>query len=145
MFNPYSLILGLFTVMGLATTLWGWLVIVRARETARWPHVSGKIETSTMAADADELLPDIQFSYTLADKHYRKSIEFPSGTTPTLQLSESYVNKFPSGATVDVYYHPDHTEQATLEPGQRPGDWMILAFGLGTTLLMVLILLLGGN
>ena len=143
MFNPYSLILGLFTAAGLATSVWGWLVIARARKSAHWPSVQGMIETSSIAAEGDELLPDIQFSYRIADKDYLKNIEFPNSTSPTQEFSNHYVNKYPPGAVVAVYYNPDNPEQATLEPGLQPGDWMILAFGLGVLILMTVLLLIG--
>jgi len=143
MFNPYTIILGLFTAAGLATSLWGFAVIHKARRTARWPYIAGTIEKSNMSSEHDDLLPDICFSYIIADQTYLKNIEFPSGTTPTREFSKAYVEKFPAGMSVNVYYNPDNPEQATLEPGLQAGDWMIFAFGTGATLLMVLLLLLG--
>jgi hypothetical protein len=143
MFNPYSIILGLFTTAGLLTTLWGWIVIARSHKTRTWPSVTGTIVTSNIATDADDLLPDIRFSYNIADRHYVKSLEFPGGTTPTQELSQQYIERFPQGASVAVHYNPDRPDQATLEPGPRPGDWMILAFGLGTVVLMLAALLIG--
>jgi len=144
MFNPYSIILGLFTAAGLITTLWGWSVIVKARKTASWPSVTGIIETSTIEAESDNMLPEIRFSYTIDGKTYLKLLEFPASTTPTQEFSRNYVERFSPGESVSVYYNPDNHDQATLEPGQHPGDWMILAFGLGTMALMLVALLLGG-
>jgi len=144
MFNPYVIILGLFTATGIATSVWGLWIIVRARRSASWPGVDGRIETCKIAADADALLPDIRFSYVLDDKRYVKNIAFPSGTSPTRELSETYVQRFPQGKTVTVYYNPDDPDKATLEPGTHPGDWMVLAFGLGTTALMIVALLASG-
>jgi hypothetical protein len=144
MFNPYSIILGLFTVAGLVTTLWGLSIIIKARRTAAWPCVTGVIESSGIAAETDDLLPDIRFSYTVADKEYLKTVEFPSGTTPTQEFSQDYVARFSQGTPVTVHYNPVNPDQATLEPGQRPGDWMILAFGLGTTAFMLIAWLMAG-
>jgi len=143
MFNPYSIILGLFTAAGIITTLWGWSVIVKARKSASWPSVAGKIVRSETEAENDNMLPDIRFSYTIDGKDYQKLIEFPASTTPTQEFSKDYTKRFPQGADVKVFYNPDNHQQAILEPGQQPGDWMILAFGLGTVALMLVVLLMG--
>ena len=57
MFNPYSIILGLFVVTGLLATGWGLRIIIRARETLQWPAVEGVIEESTKSSESDDLLP----------------------------------------------------------------------------------------
>ena len=44
MFNPYIIILGLFTVTGIGTTIWGVWILARARRSAGWPGVDGKSE-----------------------------------------------------------------------------------------------------
>jgi len=144
MFNPYIIILGLFTVTGIGTTIWGVWILARARRSAGWPGIDGEIISCNKADDADSLLPDIRFAYTLAGKRYEKNIDFPSGTSPTQQLSDSYVQRFPRGKVVRVFYNPADPEEATLEPGVHPGDWMVLGFGLGITVLMIAALLMGG-
>lgn len=131
MWNPYALILGLFTLAGVFLTAWGLSIIVKGRKTLRWPATEGVIEHS--AADADDLLPHTLFSYTVADQTYRRELEFPGGISPTPELAVSYVERFPAGAKVRVYYDPEQPERATLEPGPARGDWMVLALGLAAT------------
>lgn len=143
MINPYLIILGLFTAVGIGTTFWGLKIILDARKLRAWPGVKGVITCSRPHSDDDELLPEIRYNYTVGDTPYEQTLEFPRSTTPTRELSLHYVDKFPEGATVDVYYNPDHPEQSILEPGGQPGDWLIFAFGLGATILMVAALLSG--
>ena len=71
MFNPYIIILSLFIVAGLIATIWGWTIIAKGQKTLRWPNVEGIIEESRPASDADDLLPHILFSYTVAVQTYR--------------------------------------------------------------------------
>ena len=145
MLNPYALILGLFTFAGLLTTLWGWSIIVQGRKTLRWPAAEGVIEQSAPAADADDLLPHILFSYTVAGQTYRRELEFPGGISPAPEFAVSYAGKFPVGAKVQVYYDPGQPECATLDPGPGRGDWMVFALGLAATVFGVSALLFSGQ
>lgn len=128
--NPYVIILGLFTLAGFAAALWGGFIIAKARKTLRWPWVEGAIEPSASTPDANDLLPHILFSYTVAAHTYQRTLEFPGGTSPSPELTTCYAKKYPAGAKVSVYYNPDQPDQATLEPGLAKGDWMIPALGL---------------
>lgn len=128
--NYYVIILGLFIIAGFGAILWGWFIIAKARKTLRWPMVEGAIEQSALTSEADDLLPHILFSYTVAAYTYQRTLEFPNGTNPSPELASSYAKKYPVGAKVSVYYNPDQPDQATLEPGLARGDWMIPALGI---------------
>lgn len=142
MFNAYSVIIGLFIVAGLGSSLWASILIARARRTRNWPVTRGVIEISEPASEHDALLPRIVYRYTVDGATFRRTLEFPAGTTPTPELARSYVEKFPTGAHVDVFYNPAQPQQATLERGVAGGDWLVLAFGLGALLLGLIMLLL---
>ena len=144
MINPYLIILGLFTAAGIGTTFWGLKIIIDSRRVRAWPTVRGHITCSRPNSEDDELLPEIRYRYTIGETVYEQTLEFPPSTTPTRELSSHYVDKFPEGATVDVAYNPAQPGQTSLEPGGRPGDWLVFAFGLGATILM-LVALLAGN
>jgi hypothetical protein len=141
MINPYIIILALFASVGIATTAWGIRIMIQSRRTQDWPCVKGTITTSH--SDDDELLPNIRYLYMIDNSTYEHTLEFPSGTTPTRELSQQYLHKFPEGSSVDVYYDPTNPDQAILEPGARPGDWLIFAFGLCSTILMIAALISG--
>ena len=139
--NPYTIILSFFLMAGIATSLWGWAIIVRGRRTRGWPAVDGTI-LQCLARDSDAL-PYIEFSYSVAGRAYRCEQVFPASIMPSQELTASYVLKYPVGAEVKVHYDPAHPERATLEPGLARGDWMIFVLGVIATFLGAAFLLFG--
>lgn len=135
--NYYAIILGLFIIGGFGAVLWGWIIFVKARKTLRWPMVEGVIEQSAPTSKANDLLPYIQFRYTVAAHIYQRTLEFPDNTNPSPELATSYAKKYPVGAKISVYYNPEQPNQATLEPGLARGDWMIPALGIAAIALGV--------
>lgn len=142
MFNPYSIILGLFVFAGLLATLWGLRVIVMARKTLQWPAVEGTIEESKVSFESSEtndLLPHIKFCYSVEQQTFHQVMKFSGDITPSQEFAKSYVDKYPVGASVQVYYNPLNPEMATLEPGLAKGDWLVLAIGLGMLVMGILL------
>lgn len=137
MSNPYIIIIGLFTVVGIGTMFWGLKILLEGRRSRHWPCVKGVITVSHLNSDDDELLPEICFDYLVDKKSFNSTVQFPSGTTPTQEFSKSYISRYPVNSEVDVYYNPLRPEQATLEPGGHSSDWLIFLFGLGATVLMI--------
>lgn len=144
MFNPYSIILGLFVVAGLVATIWGLRVIIIARRSLEWPSVEGKIEVSKVSSDEFDLLPNIEYSYCIGQRTFQQVLKFPSDITPTKEFALNYVEKYPIGKKVQVYYNPANPNHSTLEPGLAKGDWLILAIGLGMLIIGVLLFLIAG-
>ncbi|MGD8558943.1 MAG: DUF3592 domain-containing protein [Gammaproteobacteria bacterium] len=141
MFNPYTIILGLFVLAGLLATLWGWWIIRNARKTQHWPAVEGVIEES--GVDQQELLPRIRYRYTVEQQTYNQLMKFSGDITPTQEFAAHYAEKFPVGRQVQVYYKPGQPDIATLEPGAGKGDWLVLAIGLAMLGFGILFLLMG--
>ena len=139
MFNPYAIILGLFIVAGISATLWGLRVIVVSRKTLAWPAVDGVIVESTLSSEHDDLLPHIMFEYRVQDQSYQQLFKFPKDIAPTQEFARSYIDKYPQGASVNVYYNPEKPDIATLEPGLAKGDWLVLVLGLSMLILGVLL------
>ncbi len=135
MFNTYAIIIALFIVSGLIATGWGWMLIARARRKMDWPAVTGRIEVSEASSAEDDLLPHIEYSYSVAGVAYRRRLDFPGGTSPTPEFAASYVEKYPAGAEVQVYYDPRQPAHATLERGVQGGDWLVFVFGVATVLM----------
>ena len=141
--NPYTFILGLFIIGGVITTVWGCRIIVNARQSLRWPTVEGRVDRAEAASDSDDLLPLIEFSYTVSGTRYQNTLAFPGGTTPTPEFTRLYLDRYPAGSTVTVHYDPQQPGRATLEPGMARGDWMIAALGLLATGIGTAMLLMG--
>jgi len=142
MLNPYIIILSLFIIAGFITTLWGWHIIAKGRETLRWPSIEGTIEESTAVADEHDLLPHVLYSYRIDEKLFQKSIKFPSDISPTKEFSDAYLKKYPIGKRITVHYQADKPENATIEPGIAQGDWLVFALGLGMTTIGIASLLI---
>ncbi len=130
--NLYPIILALVALGGIGVSLWGWQTLRRARRVREWPTVSGTIEACEPTSEANDLLPNIVFSYRVDGRDYRRSFAFPEGTHPLPEFTRTYMERYPVGKTVEVYYEPGQPQNATLEPGSQ-GDWMILALGLMMT------------
>jgi len=141
MFNPYTIILGLFVVAGFLATLWGLRIMATARKTQNWPVVEGIIEESAISSDEHDLLPHISFSYLVDDQTFQQSLQFPGDVTSSQEFARSYVEKYPVGSHVKVYYNPADPQSATLEPGLGKGDWLVMAIGLGMLIFGSLLLL----
>lgn len=139
--NLYPIILGLVAVGGIGVSLWGWQTLQRARKVQAWPTVTGLIEACEPTSEVNDLLPDIIFSYRVNDRDYRRSFEFPEGTHPLPEFTRSYMERYPVGKKVEIYYDPENPQNATLEPGSQ-GDWMILALGIMMTVGGVVALLI---
>lgn len=130
MFNPYSIILGLFILGGLVASAWGLRVLIVARKSLKWPFVEGVIEESSLSSEGDDLLPHIMYSYTVEQQYYRQLLRFSGDITPSQEFAKSYVEKYPAGVHVKVYFNSENPEISTLEPGPGKGDWLILSIGL---------------
>lgn len=127
--NLYSVILGTVFVGGIIITTWGWLILARSNRMKSWPTTKGVIEQSSHESEANDLLPHIVFSYRVEGVNYLRAFKFPEGTHPLPEFNKTYLDRYPVGKKVDVYYDPAKPEKATLEP-QTQGDWMILALGI---------------
>lgn len=134
MFNPNTIILGLFVVAGLLATTWAWFNIAKARKILKWPNVNGVIKESKSGS--------IVFSYTIKKQTYNHTMDFPIDITPVRESTENNLNKYPQGKKVTVYYQPDNPENATIEPGLGNDMWLIFALSIGATLLGITLLFL---
>ncbi len=129
--NYYGIILLLVVIAGITVAVWGWNIMIASRKIRQWPTVDGKIERSTLSSNRDDLLPDIRFSYVVKGQQYSQSFEFPADIDPMPEMAQSYIEKYPAGEKVRIYYNPLNPAEATLEPAVR-GDWMIMALGVIT-------------
>ncbi|MDH5324150.1 MAG: DUF3592 domain-containing protein [Gammaproteobacteria bacterium] len=138
--NPYSIILTLFIVFGVAASAWGWIIISRSRRSLQWPYALGQITESREQSEHDALLPHVTYTYSVNGTPYEGRLEFPVDLTPTQEFSRSIAEKYPLSKAVTVYYNPEFPQQSTLQPGLAQGDWLVLALGLGSVLVGVVLM-----
>jgi hypothetical protein len=142
--SPYVLIQVFFIIAGIISTIWGWVLITKARRSKTWPSVEAEIVSSKRGLVQNDLLPEIVFNYAVEGRGYTKTQEFPSDLTPDKEFTDSFLKKYPAGARVQAYYNPYDPEQATLETGFISGNWMVFALGIGMTLFGALSLIFSG-
>lgn len=143
-FSFYEIFLGIFTLAGVVTAVWGWLIIARVKKIQTWPCVEGVIEKSKRGMEHHDLLPEIVFSYTADGRRRTSTQEFPGSLTPSKEFTDNYLEKYPAGAKVQVYYDPAAPGRATLETGFISGDWMVFIWGLGMIVIGIVFLVAGG-
>ncbi len=124
------------------TSIWGWTLIAKGRRTLQWPIAEGIVEQSKHDED-NTLLPKILVSYVVDGMSHKRELEFPYKVAPARGYTESYVEKFPAGTQVQVYYDPNKPERITLEPGIGRGDWLIFPLGLIATVFGIYTLIAG--
>jgi hypothetical protein len=140
MFNPYIIILSLFIIAGLFATFWGWRIIREGKKTLSWPKAQGSISKVEATSKADDLLPRIEFSYRVNDKDYQCPLNFPDSVSPSQELTNQYLKKYPVGTNVQVSYNHDKPEISTIEPGIANGDWFVFVLGILTVIFGVIFL-----
>ncbi|MBI1194585.1 MAG: DUF3592 domain-containing protein [Gammaproteobacteria bacterium] len=142
--NYYLIILGLLTIGGLATTIWGLKSLRNTQRIAAWPGTGGTIESSTAQSVEDDLLPEIVYRYEVEAVSYRNKLELPAGTLPSQELAKRLARDYPVGKTVEVRYDPDAHGKSVIEGAQRKGgDVFIILFGIAGTLFGILAMLQG--
>jgi len=127
--NFYPIIIVSIFLFGVAISIWGWRILAQSKTMRQWPTVTGQIKSAQMGGGDDDLLPHIIFTYEINGQAYERVFEFPEGTAPLPEFSAAYLDKYPAGAQVPVYHHPEDPSNATLEHSSQ-GDWMVLALGL---------------
>ena len=142
--NYYLIILGLVTLGGLMTTVWGLLGWQRTRRVANWPKTNGMIELSTAQSADDDLLPEIVYRYEVEGVQYSRDITLPSGTLPSQELAKRLLRDYPVGKSVVVNYDPKDQGTSLVEGTLgNGGDLFIILFGVASAIFGVVAILQG--
>lgn len=108
--------------------------LIHGKNNSRWPITEGLI------TDSRKVLEDIQTERYSVRVHYKYSVrgkEYENNTLSLDQTTECYshaaaivfLEKYPKGKTVEVYYNPKKPGMSVLETGLGDGwPWAILAF-----------------
>jgi len=140
----YALIIAGFIITGLAITAFGWRGFQKGKANKEWPAITGRVSSTSLSSAENDLLPDIRFSYTVDNDHHEGRVEFPPGTMPMPGFANTELEKYPQGSEIKVYYNPRQPAQSTLTPGRANDDWLILAMGIGFTVIGLLAMFFSG-
>ena len=109
---------GIIGTIGLVLILYGQLQRRRARASAEWPVVPGRIVTSEVTSHTDEdgttYSADIEYVYTVEGIEHRSDVVVIGGHPYGAQET---VSRYPVGKTVSVSYDPGKASRAVLEAG----------------------------
>ncbi len=126
---------GIFFVVGVAVSWWGWGILQNARVSENWPSTGGQITYSDVRVDHDEdgttYHADIDFAYVVDDHRYTAdTVSFGQYGSSNRSHAEEILARYPVGQAVTVYYDPAEPETAVLEPGVTWSSYMVLGIGL---------------
>jgi hypothetical protein len=126
--EPYlpMLVPGIFVTMGVACLGYGLLALHRASASSRWPHVRGRVLSSAIEEDGDEITGHdhrviVEFAYEFQSRSYTCREFFPAKAGPAMGrgAARSLQARVRSSETVTVAYDPADPADATLYPGHQ--------------------------
>ncbi len=122
-------------IFGLTLAGFGVKSLMLAHQSKSWPVAEGTITLSWMDAEDGEdgvarYRARVSYEYVVD----LQSLYGSDDRTLTEEEAVEYVDKFPKGKSVDIYYDPDNPRKTTLVPGST-GGWGLVIGGLFLTLL----------
>lgn len=134
--NPGFIVGGIFLLIGLIVTLISLIRILQSLIAKSWATTEGKITRSEIRVSRSystsstssgstrqrtiSYKPDIEFEYKLQDNIFKSNrIYYGSkmGSTWKWRRSKRYVDKYPVGHRVTIFYKPSNNSRALIEPG----------------------------
>jgi hypothetical protein len=114
-------------IAGIFLLLYGINQIYGGYKSTKWPTTDGiviesrigkNIPSSTDKVRTPTFYPIVRYEYNAQGTKYTcNRIRFSGGTGDKRSKAKKYVDKYPVGKAVIVYYYPDDPKTAVLEPG----------------------------
>jgi hypothetical protein len=128
-----------FGISGLHDLWVGYVAFVAARRSERWQFVYGKVRSAQVAESSmvgePGVRPDIVYEYAVDGKQFTGKLiafglrdNFFSG----IGFAQKYIDSYPAGSRVRVYYDPLFPSSAVLKPGLSFWTFVSTLFGIGT-------------
>lgn len=144
---------GIFFVLGLGVSYYGYRLIRKARASAQWPAVQGKIESSTVDVEREreedsdgdihyerKYIPNIVYQYQVDGMDFMgDQISFGSTSSSSQGWAYKMRDQYPEGAEVAVYYDPENPQEAVLQPGAKGATYIVMVIGVVFVLTGILI------
>ena len=71
MANIYTILILFFGFLGVAAAVWSWRNMSKGKLTESWTKIEGEIVTSEPSVDKNNLMPLIEYSYTVASQTFK--------------------------------------------------------------------------
>src|SRR3569623_2974822 len=125
--NPYVIILVVFSLAGFAMAVCGCRMLAAARRARRWLSFTGTV--CAAAPDGYDEPPRIGVGNAGGGRSYHAQVAVQADLAV-----RDLAARYPVGKEVQVYYDPDHLDQAALRRPQGGDAWLIFAIGVGAAL-----------
>ena len=130
-----TLFFGIFFAVGVGISIYGWTVLQNGRDSENWPSTQGQIVNSAVRVSSDEdgttYHADVTFDYVVNDHRYTgDEVSFGQYGSSNRNHAREIVARYASGTGVLVYYNPEQSQTAVLEPGVTWSSFFILGMGL---------------
>ena len=123
--NPNYLLIGVLAIAGVIALLSGLVTLASSLRSRRWPHVAGVVTRSTAVSvrrkqnRSPMWAPEVHYQYTVNNtKMTGTLIRFGmEGLQAGREFAATYIELYPVGKAVQVFYDPNRAENSVLEPG----------------------------
>jgi len=127
--------MGIFLLVGVGLTFWGWNILQNARASAAWPTADGvvtrsQVSHSTDAEGGDSYQPQVTYKYSANNLSYENdTIKFGENSYSSRKKADEIAATYPIGKNVTVYYDPEKPDRSVLEPGVSGGSYIVIGIG----------------
>ena len=96
---------------------------IRGRASTNWPNIAASVNSSDIQAKSAGngltfYSPVIEYQFSVNNKIYKSSNFTFMGTSGlTKKCAEKYINMYPSGSEVNIFYNPRKPEVSVIIPG----------------------------
>ena len=128
--------MGIFLLIGIGLTYWGWNILQNARASESWPTADGivtrsQVSHSTDAEGGDSYQPQVTYTYSAINSTYENNtIKFGENSYSSRKKADGIAASYPVGKNVTVYYDPQQPIKSVLEPGVSGGSYIVLGIGI---------------
>jgi hypothetical protein len=137
--------MGIFLLIGVGLTIWGWTILQNARASASWPTADGvvmrsEVTRSTDSEGGDSYSPEVTYSYNVNNTNFvNDMIKFGENSYSSRRKADEIAGNYPVGKNVTVYYDPEKPERSVLEPGVSAGSFIVIGIGVFFILITLVI------
>jgi hypothetical protein len=129
-----TLFFSVFTLTGGSIASCGVVQIQEGSAMQSWTRGDATVLTSQVRrqkhTDLDYLVADVSYRYSADGREFTNDrIQLGAAIRGTVTELETVINRYPVGATVDVYYDPDSPASAVLERAVPSSSRVLLGIG----------------
>ncbi len=125
--------------VGVCIVFWGFLSLMKAKESLNWPTTAGIVVSSSVydstahevGVNKSVFHAEVIYEFNVNDTQYSsKRISFGDYGAGDPSHAGDIVSRYPKGMNVMVYYQPDKPIECLLEPGIKAQSFYMSGFGL---------------